>query len=360
MRIMLLLLLIGCIHFTIGSQEIVTEHLNGTIGNSPVTFDIISNAMTMKGTYYYTKLGTTLTITGEKNPDGTYTVHESVDDKNTGMMTLKYTDDGFFGEWVSHDGKKRAPVKAEFDKSAVQFAVRTIEMNQHLFNDTTKPACSIILNYLEPADTLTGKIPDELNRSLMKAFFGEFALDTVRESSIAITKEFQTGFLALEKEYAELVKDGYPFQWTYEQNMSIVFNDFGILTLETTVYSFAGGAHPNGSIFYTVIDRKTGKIIAFDDIFISGSQKKLSTMITAEILSTMKKHDPSIKKLSDAGFFEDTVQPNANIVVTKAGIKFVYNAYEIAPYVVGLQEVLLPYFKIRELIKKDCLIRELF
>jgi hypothetical protein len=50
-------------------------------------------------------------------------------------------------------------------------------------------------------------------------------------------------------------------------------------------------------------------------------------------------------------FPEDRFALNDNYGFSREGISFFFNSYEIAPYVMGPTEVLIPYDRIREWIK---------
>ena len=55
---------------------------------------------------------------------------------------------------------------------------------------------------------------------------------------------------------------------------------------------------------------------------------------------------------SNSYFFTDhRFSINNNFVFTTEGIKFLYNQYEIKPYAAGKTELLVPYAKIKSLIK---------
>ena len=358
------LLLIICIIvgiIPVCGREIVSEHLKGTIGGSPVVFELISSDTSMSGSYYYEKIGIPLTISGEMNPDASYSVEEYDGEVVTGKMLVTYTDTGLAGTWSSPDGKIKLPIIATYADNVIRFTVRRIEVIKHLFNDPAKPVCTVNLRYLEPTVNPNGATPKSLNALIMKAYFGDFCRSNLPESAAVFVKDFQSGFIEMESNYEELKKEGYPFaEWVLEQGMSIVFNGYGLVTLSIDQYSFAGGAHPNGSTSYLVIDIVNGRKLTFDDIFVAGSTDKLTDMITQTILQPLIDMDASITRLTDAGFYDDRIAPNNNFSVTKAGIYFHYNAYEASPYVVGPSEAFLPFSQIKDLIKKDSPIKKLF
>ena len=48
-----------------------------------------------------------------------------------------------------------------------------------------------------------------------------------------------------------------------------------------------------------------------------------------------------------------------NFALTKDGLKFVYNPYEIAPYAMGQQEIVIPYSELKSLLKPNALLTKI-
>jgi len=58
----------------------------------------------------------------------------------------------------------------------------------------------------------------------------------------------------------------------------------------------------------------------------------------------------------DGGLFENKIAYNDNFAVTKEGLKFYYNNYEIAPYASGPTEILITYSELNDLISKNSIL----
>lgn len=70
----------------------------------------------------------------------------------------------------------------------------------------------------------------------------------------------------------------------------------------------------------------------------SGTTDDTSTTETIESGSAEEETDPEILE-----FIEGEMPVTDNLGLTEEGVLFLYNIYEIAPYVAGAIEVLLPY-----------------
>ena len=47
----------------------------------------------------------------------------------------------------------------------------------------------------------------------------------------------------------------------------------------------------------------------------------------------------------------EDIQPNGNFRITEAGITYIYNQYEIGPYVLGAVEVTIPWSELKDLLR---------
>jgi hypothetical protein len=112
---------------------------------------------------------------------------------------------------------------------------------------------------------------------------------------------------------------------------------------------YEGGAHPNAGKYCFVIDKKTGNKVSYKTLTAEHETEFLN------IAETEFKTQSGIKadeKIYDLYWFKDgKFHLTDNYVFTPAGLVFIYNPYEIAPYSFGLIELILPYEKITELIK---------
>ena len=124
------------------------------------------------------------------------------------------------------------------------------------------------------------------------------------------------------------------------------------LVLHTNTNWFMGGNHPISMEYYYVYDRNNFKRITLDDLFQKGYDQKLLN-IAEEIFRKQEKLNPADKLSEEAGYFFDNQQfiLNDNFVITKKGIKFLFNVYEIKAYAFGITELEIPYEKLEGILK---------
>jgi hypothetical protein len=160
------------------------------------------------------------------------------------------------------------------------------------------------------------------------------------------------------------------FNWYYMEkveNRTVPVKGFipgreNLLVLTKTTESYLGGAHGNSVTSCFVIDPAAVKRLTLDDIF--SSREELRSLLEAELRRQYQL--PEGAPLSEAGFFTDRAElpenfflaeeAPENLSIQQAGdspfMHFFWNAYEIAPYVMGAIEVVLPLKELSPFFRK--------
>lgn len=157
-------------------------------------------------------------------------------------------------------------------------------------------------------------------------------------------------------DYEQVKKDAakdFPVTYGLDMSSKIVFNNPKVLSLSIDEYINTGGAHPNSFIKYFVFNPQNGKPLNLNDIFISGFEAKLNKLIDSKFRAE-KGLKPNEKLNGEkGGLFEDYIKFNDNFILTKDGIEFLYNRYEIAAYVYGDITVKFTYKELDEILKPE-------
>jgi hypothetical protein len=132
--------------------------------------------------------------------------------------------------------------------------------------------------------------------------------------------------------------------YVYEDLTEIIYKSKKYLSLRHTYMAFTGGAHPNTRSQHWIINRKTDKIISFNDIFIPNANKKIKELIDMEL--KLKFQENNLENI----LFSTDYKVSDDIYLTKRGVIFQYDPYEIAAYVYGSIEVFIPYKKLRSVL----------
>ena len=137
--------------------------------------------------------------------------------------------------------------------------------------------------------------------------------------------------------------------WFKEQNCDIILNVPGFLTLRNRINEYTGGAHGMYIELWSNYDIRLHQTLSLEDLI-------QDTTALKEITESYFRKQEGLADTSSYGndyFFEDETFVLAdNFGLTKSGLLFYYNLYEIKPYVAGPTELLIPYQALRNILTK--------
>lgn len=154
------------------------------------------------------------------------------------------------------------------------------------------------------------------------------------------------------KAYTDAKKDDPRSQmfYTLESYVKVIRQDSALLSLEYGGYAYQGGAHGASFTGFINWDGKTDKLVTLDDILVSGYKPQL-TKIAEKIFRKDEKLSDTSSLANDYFFTNNKFALNENYSINPGGIRFVYNQYEIKPYAAGQTELIIPYSKIKTLMR---------
>lgn len=254
----------------------------------------------------------------------------------------------------------------------VNYTFKTIEKEQtyHLNDQTDAPYCDFKLKYTYIDESNEDSIAKSINKTIRKQIFGQS--EDVTDAQNAVDSYYNNYIASYKDEIEDLFKqdlksnrgaDEIPSWYNYEyyQETSVEQGKPGFLNYKSVVTDYRGGAHPNTVETWLCIDLKTGKLLTFDDLFIPGAKDQILPLIKDELvkLKAEQHKDLNIKTFDDLkeeGILlifngEDILVPD-NFILGVDGVTFLYNRYDICPYVEGSTEITLPYSAISRYMTK--------
>lgn len=162
----------------------------------------------------------------------------------------------------------------------------------------------------------------------------------------SLVAEYRESNLSL-KEMLEKNGDKGPFMgmnWEFSNSGTATGTFKDILGYKLVTYSYTGGAHGIMNETHMNFDLRSGKLLEQEDVFAEGFEKQTSKLLMKH-LNDGKSDDGKISLLTD------TIEPNGNFSIGEEGITFTYNQYEIAAYVFGVIDILIPADEIKPYLK---------
>ncbi len=179
-------------------------------------------------------------------------------------------------------------------------------------------------------------------------------INTVKGNAPSMTASLDSFINEAKAFYKEFPESAIGYEMELEQ--AVIFNSPKIIAIEAFNYAYTGGAHGNYSTRFYNFEVATGQEIDLKQLLADNYEPRLKAI--AGPIFKKAYLEEGMTKYSEAGFDfnKDVFTLTDNFAITKEGLKFLYNPYEIAPYALGQQEILIPYSTIKELIRKNGLL----
>ena len=243
-----------------------------------------------------------------------------------------------------------------------------VEKTYHLFQDTAMPSCNLKINFIYPSDAADKSLLDSLQSIFISRYFGnDYIGKTPQDAIESYKKRYIAGYKQYEdKNNPEVAAFGYKkgntwgssFSYYESSHNNIHYNDENIVCFSVHFENYTGGAHGSTRNYGTTIDLNTQKIITEKDIFGEDNIDKISAIIIQKIAEQSNITNP--EELENMGYYGiNEINTNGNFLVNKEGITYIYNEYEIAPYMMGRTVVFLPYKEIKIYINPQAAISKL-
>lgn len=150
---------------------------------------------------------------------------------------------------------------------------------------------------------------------------------------------------------AEEARDERP--WSSELSFEVPRNDGKVLSLVFSHYTYTGGAHPNSSYrtFHFLLPDGYQADIA--ELFSPRGIRRISDMSIA----TLRRDLAGPDGMSDVDWIRRGAGPNpknfSSFVLTPVELTVLFDAYQVAAYAAGPQEVKIPASRLRDTLRPD-------
>lgn len=195
---------------------------------------------------------------------------------------------------------------------------------------------SFDLPELAGSDSLTAS---KINKTIKMYVLNGYLSDSVNSSFEDYANQFIEDYKTVQSKFGE------SFGWYTDVDGSIKRHDENLIVIEITVKMYTGGAHGTDATYYLNFDLQSGELLTLDDIFKPNYESVLNKLAHQAF-----QHTVSGENLEDYQF-ENNQFYNDNFGLLPEGMKFYYNAYEIAPYSSGSADILIPYNQLSDILE---------
>jgi len=368
MKTQVMILATALLGLSAGAQSLIPVkgylHMEGKIDNNlSVMMDLVKDRDSLYSTLsirtenygsgsYNVWYGDPKELCGKISKSGALWLKE-VFSENAPLITGQLSGNGMIkGTWNSDSGKQKLPLELteKYPEGTIQFNVYSLKGSKPLTKKPNSQKGDISLLLLLPEESSNPVTSDSLKLLIIEKFTGkrdnaespERLLEQIRD------KYFENYLVSNEPMLKEF-PDAPSLNWELLKYMHIMNNCRYHMTFSILTYAFTGGAHGLETEEFYNLDLRSGRSILLEDLLKPGYDELLSQLITRKLHGLY--NIPGKQKLTDAGYFTDTIKPTPNFYLTENGIGFYYNHYDIAPYSFGPSDVFLTFDELRELIR---------
>lgn len=224
-----------------------------------------------------------------------------------------------------------------------------------LSSDSNAPSCNVAIE-VDYANSDNGETAKAINDAIEKKLFSMNGLSMQQAVDSFVsqyTHEYKQDLtpLYVEDKGDELKRRWYEYEYNIETDTKVGRDDAVVIYMITLDY-YEGGAHGIQQLLVMNFDMRTGKQLTLLDIFVPGYETRLSEMLLEKLMDMTD--SKTMEELKDKGFlYSMDMFPSENFMLEENHITFVYNAYEIAPYAMGMTTLELSYSELSEILKKQ-------
>lgn len=157
------------------------------------------------------------------------------------------------------------------------------------------------------------------------------------------------------RDFREMAKDASsdPAPWAGELSYDVARSDKAMIAIAFTWYSYTGGAHPNATTAMFNFLLPDGLRVEIAELFTPKGIQRISDISIARLKQALTGPDG----MSDIDWIKRGAGPNARnfatFVLQPRELRIVFDAYQVAAYAAGPQEVRIPLAQLRDVMRLD-------
>ena len=119
------------------------------------------------------------------------------------------------------------------------------------------------------------------------------------------------------------------------------------LSYMVEIYSFRGGVHGINTMTPVVFDKNTGDVVPEEAFFADGYREPVAALLQAHLPEALENDKDALAAVFEPGL----LGPNGLYEVTKDGVTWYYQPYDIAPYYLGVISISIPWSELKPYVR---------
>lgn len=233
-----------------------------------------------------------------------------------------------------------------------QLEFRTYSHRDSIDNNTLSYLFDVHIEL--PASGLTSDVLTALRNNIVLYALGEKYVGLSDRKLLSVYSDSSYAeYLHLFEEDLKAIDENVLFKINCETVLrgAVSFEKDSLLNYEVRIYTYNGGAHGMSTVTNYIFDLRTGKIINEMDIFGKNIDRPLHHLLVEQ--ARLLRNDSILPSETDI-FSDDMIVANGNVELGENGLSYIFNPYEIAPYVYGIISIPLDNAKVLPLLDRSC------
>lgn len=333
--------------FSSAAQEAAATRFKGSIAQYKFEMTLRRQGEDLQGSYFYTKSGSanSLNLRGKIDKDGKFTLQEF---DSSGKQTGE-----FKGTWKEEPNESGVALEGEWRKPNAKEGQSFYASEQMLFitGDTKINNGQINESVKAKRLDLSAEYPELVGGANVAGFNQIVKARVAKELA-----DFKKEMMAVSAADLKMLPQGMNnyLDITYD----IAYADNDLISVSFLESNFTGGVHPNSNYFTITYDLKNGAELKLSDLFKPGA-KYLTAIADYAIkdLQSRKMPDSDENMGLAQDIFADGAKPTTenykNWNITRKGLMFTFDPYQVGAYAFGPQTVIVPYGRLKEMARAD-------
>jgi hypothetical protein len=192
-----------------------------------------------------------------------------------------------------------------------------------------------------------------LNDSIVRKLCMTSTLAGKPDSSLdTLAKHFIADYEKIKQKEKE-----YPLFFTLNGQARVLKMDSLSINVQIDIHTYLGGGHSYSYTYFVNWSAVNNKLLSLQDLIKNDCEDKFVVIANAIFDETEKIEEKSNIK-SKNFFISNKFHLNNNFLITTAGIKFFYNEYEMHTTISGATGFIVPWSKIKHLLRPNAVITQ--
>jgi len=233
-----------------------------------------------------------------------------------------------------------------------ELKTRTFKYEDSVSAEQFDAACQVSCEFEYVTGGVSQEVMDRINASIVENHILYEEADGLSDVPAACERWVETtlgSYTTDLEDFSDDYDEDDAWMFNFEYGRTGHFGDAckarQLQTYNASYNEYTGGAHGMYGVVAEVYDLSTGEIVSEKDLFAPGYKSGIAKLLASALENYLADSD------TDPEMLFSMPEPNGNFSVSDDAVTWIYNPYEIAPYVMGAIELSVPWDELKPFLK---------